>query len=65
MTRTVTVARQWSWPVALALLTVVGLAAALFGEGGAWWYISWIALTMPLVIALRHWLRPASGEKVK
>jgi hypothetical protein len=40
----------WRWPLALAVLTCLGLAAALLGEGGVWWGLSWIALTIPLVV---------------
>ncbi|WP_022719668.1 hypothetical protein [Rhodopseudomonas sp. B29] len=40
--------RVWRWPVALSVLIAVGLAAALLGEGGAWWGLSWAALAVPL-----------------
>jgi hypothetical protein len=49
--------RVWRWPGALATLTVFGLLSALLGQGGIWWVLSWIALSMPLVtaaIASRH-----------
>jgi hypothetical protein len=48
--------RQWGWPLALTLLTVIGLISALIGEGGVWWLLSWIALSMPLLVPLRHML---------
>jgi hypothetical protein len=47
-------ARVWGWPIALAALTIFGLLAALLGQGGLWWVLSWIALGTPLVIALSH-----------
>jgi len=40
--------RVWSWPLALAGLTVFGLLSALLGEGGVWWGLSWLSLVMPL-----------------
>jgi hypothetical protein len=43
--------RIWRWPAALAALTVFGLLSALLGQGGIWWVLSWIALSMPLVTA--------------
>lgn len=49
--------RQWGWPIGLALLTSFGLVSALLGQGGIWWVLSWIALGVPLLVALRHVLR--------
>ncbi|OYU86561.1 MAG: hypothetical protein CFE29_27830 [Bradyrhizobiaceae bacterium PARB1] len=43
-------ARIWRWPFLLAVLTCLGLASALLGEGGVWWGLSWIALAIPLVV---------------
>lgn len=40
--------RTWMWPLALAGLTIFGLIAALLGEGGVWWGLSWLALSLPL-----------------
>jgi hypothetical protein len=42
--------RIWRWPTVLALLTVFGLLSALLGEGGVWWALSWIALSLPLLV---------------
>jgi len=47
--------RQWSWPFGLAVLTMFGLLSALLGEGGIWWWLSWTALTMPLLVVARYW----------
>ncbi|MBK5957655.1 hypothetical protein CCR97_05450 [Rhodoplanes elegans] len=44
--------RQWRWPVALAASTMVGLLAALVGEGGVWWAVSWTALAIPLLVII-------------
>ncbi len=49
------VARQWSLPLALAVLTTFGLLSALLGEGGVWWWLSWFALAMPLLVIARYW----------
>jgi hypothetical protein len=35
------------WPLWLGVLTVVGLASALFGDDG-WDALSWVALAIPL-----------------
>jgi hypothetical protein len=40
----------WRWPVVMAVLSFVGLLSALLGEGGAWWWLSWTALAIPLVV---------------
>jgi hypothetical protein len=48
--------RQWGWPIGLALLTLFGLLCALLGEGGLWWWVSWAALAIPLLVLARHLL---------
>ena len=51
-----TALRVWGWPIALAVLSIFGLLSALLGQGGVWWVLSWIALTVPLgviVVCLR------------
>lgn len=55
--RPFTFRRQWGWPAVLAVLTMFGLLSALLGQGGIWWVLSWIALALPLLVALRHILR--------
>ncbi len=41
---------MWSWPAALGGLTLIGLVAALVGDG--WWdWLSVLALSTPLVAA--------------
>ncbi len=42
--------RIWRWPIVLAVLTAFGLLAALLGQGGVWWALSWIALAIPLIV---------------
>jgi hypothetical protein len=41
-------------PLALAALTAFGLLAALLGQGDLWRYLSWGALTAPILIIIRH-----------
>lgn len=48
-------ARQWRWPVCLAVLTLFGLLSALLGQGGIWWWLSWAALAFPLLVIIRYW----------
>lgn len=52
----------WLWPMVLAASTVVGLIAALLGEGGAWWVVSWIGVAAPLLVAAWKIVRPYSRE---
>ncbi|HEX4856729.1 MAG TPA: hypothetical protein VFV28_07935 [Limnobacter sp.] len=47
----------WGWPLLFALLTLVGLVAALLGEG-AWDWLSWTSLAP--VVLLSAWL----GRKI-
>ncbi|OYU90055.1 MAG: hypothetical protein CFE29_13665 [Bradyrhizobiaceae bacterium PARB1] len=42
--------RQWLWPIALAVATIAGLVAALIGESGLWWALSWLMLAVPLAV---------------
>jgi len=46
--------RQWGWPIGLAALTVFGLLSALLGEGGIWWWLSWLTLATPLLAIVHH-----------
>jgi hypothetical protein len=41
------IARIWTAPAALALITIVGLLSALFADGAAD-VVSWIALATPV-----------------
>lgn len=52
---------QWGWPIGLALLTLFGLISALIGEGGIWWWLSWAALAVPLVVIVYH-IRRSGGH---
>ncbi len=48
-------------PLLLAVLTIFGLVAALLAEG-VWQVLSWIALTVPVALALRHAGLPMAGR---
>lgn len=53
--------RVFRWPLALAVLSLVGLVSALVGDG-PWDALSWFALGIPLVVilaALARARRPA------
>lgn len=50
----------WRWPSAIAAATLIGLLAALLGEGGLWWALSWVALSLPLVVIVLCLARPDS-----
>ncbi|WP_296330456.1 hypothetical protein [Reyranella sp.] len=41
---------RWHWPLVLAVLTFIGLVSALLGEGGPFWFVSWLALSVPLLV---------------
>ncbi|CAM3794491.1 hypothetical protein CCOS865_00509 [Pseudomonas reidholzensis] len=44
--------RIFAWPALIAALGVVGLFAALLGDGG-WDGLAWLALGVPAVLAIR------------
>ena len=46
----------WGWPLAIAILSAVGLIGALVGDG-AWDWLAWIGLGMPAGAALWFGLR--------
>lgn len=46
--------RVWLWPILLAALTTFGLLSALLGQHGAWHWLSWVALSIPLALILHH-----------
>jgi hypothetical protein len=46
--------RQWLRPIVFAVVTVFGLLAALIGEGGIWWALSWLMLAVPLVMIVYY-----------
>ena len=46
----------WGWPVAIAVVSAVGLVGGLVGDG-AWDWLSWIGLGVPTVASLWFGLR--------
>ncbi|WP_061029471.1 hypothetical protein [Bradyrhizobium sp. CCH5-F6] len=47
----------WTIPALLALVTLFGLLAALIGEGGIWWPLSWATLTVPCACSVYYLVR--------
>jgi hypothetical protein len=50
--------RVWAAPAAIAVVSLVGLVAALLGDGLNDW-VSWIGLAVPLVVIV--WARLRRG----
>ncbi len=46
----------WAWPLAIAIVSAVGLVGALMGDG-AWDWLAWIGLGLPCSAALWFGLR--------
>lgn len=48
----------WSWPLLLAALTLLGLAAGILGDG-VWDWLCWAGLAVPVWVVARklrlHW----------
>jgi hypothetical protein len=57
-----TFAAQWGWPIGLAVLTLFGLLSALIGDGGIWWWLSWAALAVPLLVIAHHLCHARHGR---
>jgi hypothetical protein len=49
--------KVWSIPLLLAVITLFGLLAALFGTG-VWYGLSWVAMTFPLLVICRKVWQP-------
>ena len=48
--------RMWGAPIALAILTAIGLLSALLGDG-VWDYVSAVALAVPTTVCAWYGLR--------
>ncbi|WP_338761946.1 hypothetical protein [Massilia sp. METH4] len=48
--------RLWGVPIMLAILTAIGLVAALLGDG-VWDAVSGVALGLPVLVGIWHSLR--------
>jgi hypothetical protein len=53
------VGRVYGIPALLAILTMFGLLAALLGQG-SWHGLSWLALSIPIVLAGWYATRPVA-----
>ncbi len=40
----------WGWPIALGVLTAIGLVSALFSDGGLGDVLAWVALAVPVLV---------------
>ncbi|QBK03451.1 hypothetical protein DW355_00495 [Hylemonella gracilis] len=48
----------WTWPIVLGVLTLVGLIAALFSDGGLGDMLAGLCLWVPALVGLWYgWLR--------
>ena len=45
------VGRAFLWPTIIGLFSAIGLASALFGDGG-WDAVSWVTLSIPMAAIL-------------
>jgi hypothetical protein len=45
------------WPLVVALVSLIGLLAALVGDG-AWDMLSWLTLAVPVLLYGFYYLRP-------
>jgi hypothetical protein len=58
----VATAKVWRWPIALGVLSLIGLLSALFGDG-AWDLASGLALA--LLVAICGWLLLIAGKRTR
>ncbi len=54
--------KVWGAPLILAFISIFGLLAALLGTG-VWYVLSWITLTIPIVIIIWKWGKPTIRSK--
>ncbi|WP_394781940.1 hypothetical protein [Undibacterium sp.] len=52
--------RLWGWPIALGMLTIIGLVSALLGDG-IWDYLSALSLGVPVAVGGWYSLRRGPG----
>jgi len=45
--------KLWGMPILMAFITLTGLISAILGTG-VWHYLSWISLSYPLYIMIKH-----------
>ncbi|WP_420135338.1 hypothetical protein [Rhodopseudomonas sp.] len=49
-----TTAQIFAAPLAIGIITALGLTTALLGDG-LWDWMSWIALSLPVAVAMVYW----------
>jgi hypothetical protein len=54
--------RVWTWPMAIALVTAVGLISALLGDGWAD-AGAWVGMGLPIFVAIVCVLRAGSPKR--
>lgn len=48
----------WGWPIALGVLTAIGLVSALFSDGGLGDMLAGVYLAIPMAAGIWHgWVR--------
>jgi len=52
----------WGVPVALGVITIVGLMSALLGDG-VWDAVSVVALAVPVGVICWHWFGPSKAAR--
>ena len=56
----------WGWPLALAFITLTGLTAALFSEGGLGDWLAAVCLAAPVLVCVWFgWLRQRLARKAR
>jgi hypothetical protein len=46
--------KVWAMPIALAVVTLLGLMSAIMAHGGVWHWVSWLALAWPIYLMIKH-----------
>ncbi|PMD90779.1 hypothetical protein BWI97_22665 [Siphonobacter sp. BAB-5405] len=52
----------WTIPLLLAIISLGGLISALVGNN-LWDALSWLTLSVPLLVIARFWLKPQGSKK--
>ncbi len=56
MTTPLSSSRIWGMPIAIGIVSTIGLLSAILGDG-IWDGLSWIALTIPIAVSLWYIVR--------
>ncbi|QHV95129.1 hypothetical protein [Spirosoma endbachense] len=52
----------WTIPLLLGIISLGGLISALVGDT-IWDVLSWLTLSIPLLVIARFWLKPQGSKK--